>query len=586
MKRLLGLGCFVLVNLGCGGPPVTAGDAGADGDGSDPDADAAPDGQPGGAVGEACTGMPVGGPVRGTCMAGLICLPAEYGYAGGYCSASCAADACPGGSTCVDTGQNSICMRDCSSRADCRFAEAYDCLDRGAPTAVCSMITSPIGRRADGSACYTTTPGPNELAPLPRTTFAATNLSASAERTDTDRQAEGNLAINPLTGAVAVPYIAAIPGSTDTFIGISHVLPPSTTVFEDGRVAGLGLTQANDPAIVYTADGILHLVFMGFSVDARGLPQDLHILTADSADDGTSWSAVRQVEPAGTCAAQWCDKPWIAVGPRPGAPTEQSLYVTYMAAASGFEQWVFVQRSDDAGLTWGIPRSFGATEFTPSAPNQAMPAVSADGTLRLVWLQAYAGADGPAGRWGDVRHEVRYVVSSDGGWTFSSAVRVSRATDAVTSQSPAIAIDATTGTTVHVAYVVGGFDGAWDVILATSADGGASWGYRRVNDEPDACATHMLPALAVDPGRGDVGVLWLDNRFGDGEAAFARCPSDAAVACGANEIVSDAPFAFTTNRRNTVWHGDYHGIAVAGASVWATWSDTRNGGPAMYLAGP
>jgi hypothetical protein len=57
--------------------------------------------------------------------------------------------------------------------------------------------------------------------------------------------------------------------------------------------------------------------------------------------------------------------------------------------------------------------------------------------------------------------------------------------------------------------------------------------------------------------------------------------------CGTNELVSDAmgAFRFTTSRQPNVWHGDYIGLTLTGdGSLWAAWSDTRGGSPAMYAA--
>ena len=61
--------------------------------------------------------------------------------------------------------------------------------------------------------------------------------------------------------------------------------------------------------------------------------------------------------------------------------------------------------------------------------------------------------------------------------------------------------------------------------------------------------------------------------------------ADAAAPCAANEQVSDAAFVFTTSRDVTRWHGDYNGLWItAGGDLWATWSDTRTGGPAIWSA--
>jgi hypothetical protein len=136
----------------------------------------------------------------------------------------------------------------------------------------------------------------------------------------------------------------------------------------------------------------------------------------------------------------------------------------------------------------------------------------------------------------------------------------------------------------HLVYVTGGLHGRWDVVLATRRDGD-SWHHRVVNDEPESCATHGFAGLAVDPATGDAHLAWLEARFGLGAVAYARCPADAGLRCGRNERVSTAPFALTTSRDPTRWHGTRAGVALgAGGAIWAAWSDTRSGGPGVYLA--
>ena len=58
-----------------------------------------------------------------------------------------------------------------------------------------------------------------------------------------------------------------------------------------------------------------------------------------------------------------------------------------------------------------------------------------------------------------------------------------------------------------------------------------------------------------------------------------------AAPCAANEQVSDSTFTLVTARDPSAWHGDYQGLALTpGGEVWASWSDTRTGTPAIYMA--
>jgi hypothetical protein len=211
-----------------------------------------------------------------------------------------------------------------------------------------------------------------------------------------------------------------------------------------------------------------------------------------------------------------------------------------------------------------------------------MLVVDAGGIVHAVYAATPPGASSAA-LWGDPRNRIVYRRSSDGGASWDPARPVSRAAvDSPVYVQPSLAV---ADGTMHVAYVTGRPSGAWDVVVASSTDGGASFRYRKANDEPDACATHTLPVLAADPARGLVHVVWLENRFGAGTVAYAACSQDPLGSCGPNEAVSDQPFAFTTSRDVTRWHGDYAGLVVLStADLWAAWSDTRTGSPAVYMA--
>jgi len=144
--------------------------------------------------------------------------------------------------------------------------------------------------------------------------------------------------------------------------------------------------------------------------------------------------------------------------------------------------------------------------------------------------------------------------------TWGPAVDVSRAgIDAPVYVQPSVAI---TGTTVHVVYVTGSPSGAWDIILATSSDRGGTWQYRKVNDEPDTCATHTMPVVASDPSGNRVHLLWLENRFGPGAAVYSSCRSIRPSRVPQTKAVSDHPFVLSTSRDVTIWSGDYAGLVV------------------------
>jgi hypothetical protein len=591
----------------------------AEGDSSDTSTDS---GVVTSAIGRACMGELVGGtPMQGDCLDGEICLPEQFGFINGYCTSDCGQDPCAAGSTCIPVGgPTRLCLKNCRTNADCRVGEGYRCQMAGAGRMVCVPGGGPTGLR-DGQACYSTTPGPHQLPALEHRTFATPNVSLSRERVDTRLQAEGNVVINPVNGAIATSYIAVDRNSV--FMGVSTRFADDT-VQRAGAVRDPSLQTTSDPVLAYTADGRLHMVFLGYNVTGQGQPTGMRLRYTTSADDGRTWQPAVGIEPNAFCATG-CDKPWIVIGPTPrrfimnndggvidsgasdadasadmdgafdsgldgasvdsgvldsGGPVRDgtSIYVGIMQQSGGTVR-LFVLRSDDGGRSWTAPMQFamgGGNRPGAVAPNLLTPAIGADATVHMT----YAGIGGS--RFGDMANRVYYRASTDGGETWGEQRIVSRATDTPVYGQPVVVVD---GARLHVAYVNGTTSGHWDVILATSADGGASWTHRKVNDEPDSCATHAFPWIVADSARGRVHAMWLENRFGDGAVAYAACPSDPAMPCGTNELIGDGTFTFETSREPDKWHGDYLGFVQArDGTLWSGWSDTRSGTPAMYLA--
>jgi hypothetical protein len=236
---------------------------------------------------------------------------------------------------------------------------------------------------------------------------------------------------------------------------------------------------------------------------------------------------------------------------------------------------------------FGAPVTLAQPETTLDGSRD--PAVAAvapgptAGTVLVTWVAT--NTQNPLSGLGDGRNRVRLRVSPDGGVSWGDVVDVSRAgMDQPVAQPPWVG---TGGTATHVVYVSGGLDGVWNVILATRPNGVADWSYRVVNDEP-ACATHAFVGMAVDPSTGEAHVVWLDNRFGAGEVAYAHCPADPGQRCSRNELVSGAPmngYVFTTSLSTSDWLGTHSSVVLGSdGHVWAAWTDTRTGSPNVYVA--
>ncbi|MEZ4405385.1 MAG: hypothetical protein R3A52_02660 [Polyangiales bacterium] len=216
----LAAGCSSTTN-GTTTPPPDAGpadvgpaDAGAKdaGEDSGPEDSGPPDTgvvMPSG-IGEPCetagSGFP---PTQGSCAAGQLCLGAQLGFRNGYCVSVCQGARCPGDATCTRLQGFPVCMRTCTANDQCRTGDGYVCTAAEGTGRVCNLNDAPEGARADGSACFTRGGGAHPLPAMPTTVFGGRNFSASSERRDSFLEAEGNVAVHPTMGRVAVSYIGA-----------------------------------------------------------------------------------------------------------------------------------------------------------------------------------------------------------------------------------------------------------------------------------------------------------------------------------------------------------------------------------------
>jgi hypothetical protein len=334
------------------------------------------------------------------------------------------------------------------------------------------------------------------------------------------------------------------------------------------------------------------MTFIGLQRNNLGQVSQVHVRIAESRNEGTTWTTPRQVDPNGTCpqvAGGICDKPWVISAPPATATAPTTLYLGYLAQMGNVAN-LLVQRSDDGGAAWSTPlrlASIGRIDGFVLSHNLIQLAAGPGGLVAAAWSGLSLGdgtgsVDGSA-RFGSPANRVIFRRSLDGFRTVEQQRIVSRPTDSPVYTQPPVGVDGPM--VAHVVYVSGDAAGAWDIILATSTDGGQTWRHRKVNDDPESCALHMLPAMVVDTVTHAVHVTWLENRFGEGAVAYSRCPGDPATPCGRNEQVSDRGFRLSSSRNPQIWHGDYMGLTLSPqGELWAGWSDTRTGSPAMYTA--
>ncbi len=481
-----------------------------------PAPDAAPPPPLLGARGAACS-------PKAACAEGLACGPLP----GGYCLSPCGltGGACDG--ACVETGRaGELCLKSCTHAGDCRAAEGYVC-------------------DPQWHACLL----PNVAAIVPKQCPAA----------------------GPARDAA---FGDAAPWSTKAAPGV-YQFEPSAVVTDDGGVAALYITRSSqfegnalgesrvdgkgastidvpvksakqshfDPWLARDRKGTLYAVWYGF--DGRDQAGEIALVT--SKDRGETWSAPAAVHDPADCQGDGdgcLDKPMVVVGPDPKKPAADIVYVMY----SGNDAGLRVRASRDGGAT------FGATT-TALEGIYGNAVAGSDGRVHVVTL-----AGGPMGAFGSAQQTVQYAVTADAGATWTKPLVVSGREEMLPFffSNPSIAIDDRRKWT-YFAYVRGGRDAVWDIVIAATRDAGKTWTRQTIGD---GCAIHMVPNLALDPTTGTLHVTWYDSDGAPGRFAHATCTVGAAK-CTPLGAINSVPFAaLSTVRHGARWIGEYESLLV------------------------
>ena len=260
--------------------------------------------------------------------------------------------------------------------------------------------------------------------------------------------------------------------------------------------------ERTDPAIAWGATALVATWTTGTKIELAG-----------SIDGGLTWGSPVRVDAPEDCEASTsCPRDPFVVAAK-------HLYIGYSGDSIGTR----IRASHDNGASFGpAVTALAGTEGT---------AID-DGRLHVVAVRG-----GPLGAWGSADHAIEYTWSGDGGATFARATRVSNRDDMLPLRfaRPAIASDPRRGW-LYIAYVRGGHDGVWEIVVAASKDKGSTWSRTAIGD---GCSTRIVPALAVDPTTGTLHVAWLDN-VGGGRFAHATCAAGAAK-CAEQGAIGD-PF--------------------------------------------
>ena len=419
-------------------------------------------------------------------------------------------------------------MQTCAVDADCRADEGYVCDPQW--RACLLPNTAVIVPRVCPAA-----PGPARDPAFAPSTQLSTATAAGAYQT------EPTAALGPDGGLVVLASSRGAPTEPTAIVAARVGGPapgPAATRLE-------GAADQQGPRIARDTRGTLYAVALAH--DPPATPP--RVLLTTSRDGGVTWSSPISVHEPADCPegeAGCLARPLIAVGPDPARKGQQLVHVMY-AARGGLR----VRTSRDGGTTFG-------PAVTALAGSYGNATVGADGSLHLVMS---TGAPS-AGAFGSANHAIEYAVSTTGGRTFAKPRRLSARDETLpfVFSNPSVAVDPRRRW-IYAAYVRGGRDAVWDLVILASKDGGATWTRTRLGDTP-ACAIHMVPNLALDPTTGTLHVAWYDSRGPHGRFAHATC-RPGARACTQVGAINDVPFAtLSTVRHAAPWVGEAQALVI------------------------
>lgn len=474
---------------------------------------------------------------------------------GGYCASACGVtgSACDG--ACVELGRiGEVCVKPCTADADCRVDEGYVC-DRQWRACLVPNVAAPVAKQCPGRGPARATafadseplstsasPGVYQLAPTAVLTDDGDIVALYASRSEPGAPVRLGLSRREGAGALATAGPTSAEAQPRSILDVPFAA---------------NLADARAPRLTRDRKGTLYAAWLAGATETAP-PQ---LLLASSTDRGATWTAPVAVHDPDDCASGARDcpaDPMIAVGVHPRTKAEV-LYVMYAAGEHGLR----VRASRDGGATF----TSGPIALGGSYGNAT---TSADGRLHLVAIEG-----GPLGAYGSAHQQIAYAVSDDAGDTFRTPVRVS-APDEVLPYffaNPSIVAD-DRRRWLYVAYVRGGRDAAWDIVLAASKDGGKTW--QRKTLAGDGCAIHMVPNLAIDPSTGTLHVAYYDSEGAPGRFVHATCGPGLAK-CTIHGAINSLPFAaLSTAQHTSRWVGERQALLVDARRrvVHAIWGQT------------
>jgi hypothetical protein len=396
-------------------------------------------------------------------------------------------------------------------------------------------------------------------------------------------QSENSIAVSPLNPNIVLNSNNSSDYPVTQIYGASGFTSTDGGLTWYGSVQGTGGTNSGDPAVGIARSGRFHNGYIAAN-GGNG--------AAYSTDNGVTWTNVQVYPNPGSLA----DKNHLWVDISPSSPYVNNVYASWTDFGGANDAEIMIARSTNGGVSWSSAQNISSAVAAGSHNQGVNIQTGPNGEVYVCWA-IYDS-------WPSLETAIGFAKSTDGGVTYSTAVRAitnikgirSQATgggllggkDMRTATFPSMTVNPQNGH-MWITWANIGVPGTntgteRDVWVSKSTDGGATWQTAvRVNQDAfNNGKDQWFPWIACDPTSGALVCAFYDSRdFASNDQAntYVAISRDGG-ATWEDFRVSDASWSgdgsgtgFSAN-----YAGDYIGIAVRDGKVYPVWTDRRAAG--------
>jgi hypothetical protein len=351
--------------------------------------------------------------------------------------------------------------------------------------------------------------------------------------------------------------------------GYAYSSNSGVTWTDGGQLPTAGGSSAvyGDPDVKTWTDPNTQQVYFFYSsiyVTPAGLSS---LCVCVSTDGGATWTAPREVTTA-TSATAFADKVFMDVDPETGR-----IFISW--TNFGTSTTMRITYSDDKGLTWNGPTSFGSNVGQGSVPRAA----GNSSNVYLTWRTTST---------------IQFCRSTNNGasWTGPTTIVSGLSNPMNPYGSDRIhgfpSMDVYDGNGyIYIVYGSRNLSPDFsDIYFTRSTTAGVSWSTPvAINSRPGLDRAQFFPWVSVDQSTGRIDAVWYDQMNGTGTSditdMFQTYSEDLGVTWACPIPITDKPFhaeyGNTTSQPNI---GDYNQCVSDGGSVYTSFAKT---GEASYL---